>query len=30
LQSSADWRWQQYRADTPWYPSMQLIRDAII
>jgi tetratricopeptide (TPR) repeat protein len=29
LQSSADWRWQQFRTDTPWYPSMQLIRDAI-
>jgi hypothetical protein len=28
LQQDADWRWMQGRADTPWYPTMQLIRQA--
>jgi hypothetical protein len=26
LPHSADWRWMQERSDTPWYPTMRLIR----
>lgn len=26
LQSEADWRWMDSRADTPWYPTMRLFR----
>ena len=26
LQSSADWRWQLNRTDTPWYRTMKLFR----
>jgi ADP-heptose:LPS heptosyltransferase len=29
LQKSPDWRWQLNRSDSPWYPSVKLIRDAI-
>ena len=28
LQHRADWRWMSRRADTPWYPSLQLMRQA--
>jgi tetratricopeptide (TPR) repeat protein len=26
LPYAADWRWQQHRPDTPWYPTMRLFR----
>ena len=26
LKHEADWRWMQERADTPWYPSVRLLR----
>jgi len=26
LDRDADWRWQRTRGDSPWYPSMQLVR----
>ena len=26
LQKDADWRWMRDRADTPWYPTMQIFR----
>ena len=26
--SAASWRWQRKRGDTPWYPTMQLVRQA--
>ena len=28
LQYRADWRWMSRRADTPWYPSLQLMRQS--
>lgn len=28
LQKNADWRWMDDRADSPWYPSMRLFRQA--
>jgi len=28
LQDRADWRWMSQRSDTPWYPSLQLVRQA--
>ena len=28
LQFHADWRWMSRRSDTPWYPSLQLLRQA--
>jgi len=29
LQENAEWRWQLNRTDTPWYPSLTLLRKAI-
>jgi hypothetical protein len=29
LPHAADWRWMEDRADTPWYPTMQLIRQPV-
>jgi tetratricopeptide (TPR) repeat protein len=29
IPGSADWRWMQACADTPWYPSMKLYRNAV-
>jgi ADP-heptose:LPS heptosyltransferase len=26
LEYAADWRWQQTRSDSPWYPSLRLFR----
>ncbi|HNG60986.1 MAG TPA: glycosyltransferase family 9 protein, partial [Cellvibrionaceae bacterium] len=26
LSSEGEWRWLQNRADTPWYPSLRLLR----
>ena len=28
LHAAADWRWQEGRADSPWYPTMRLFRQA--
>ena len=28
LKHEADWRWMQERADTPWYPSVRLLRQS--
>ncbi|WP_040850486.1 glycosyltransferase family 9 protein, partial [Nitrospirillum viridazoti] len=28
--TDADWRWMDQRADTPWYPSMRLFRQATL
>jgi hypothetical protein len=28
LQHAADWRWLQNRADSPWYPSLELVRQS--
>jgi ADP-heptose:LPS heptosyltransferase len=28
LPAQADWRWQEDRADSPWYPTMRLFRQA--
>jgi len=30
LPFAADWRWQSNREDTPWYPSMRLLRQAFL
>lgn len=30
LPYSADWRWQRDRSDTPWYPSVRLLRQSAI
>ncbi len=30
LPFAADWRWQMNREDTPWYPSMRLLRQSTI
>ena len=29
LKANADWRWMEGRADSPWYPSMRLFRQAV-
>ena len=29
LQYAADWRWMTARSDTPWYPSLRLIRQSV-
>jgi tetratricopeptide (TPR) repeat protein len=29
LPASADWRWMQYRADSPWYPTVRLFRQIV-
>jgi hypothetical protein len=26
LQHAADWRWMHARSDSPWYPSLELLR----
>jgi len=26
LRLAAEWRWLQYRSDTPWYPTLKLFR----
>ena len=29
LKAVPDWRWMMERTDTPWYPSMELVRQAL-
>jgi ADP-heptose:LPS heptosyltransferase len=29
LPHAADWRWMSERADTPWYPTMRLMRQRV-